>query len=98
MKTEFRGEIGHRPRPQHARMPRAPCARRVQVFLHAAVGVVDAAVQRQFRRALLERVDGNLLEQRDGIVVQLAPLAGTQLAEEAGRVRIPAPPQILRER
>ena len=41
----------------------------LQVLLQPAVGVVDAAVQRQLRRPLLELVDRDLLQQRDRVVV-----------------------------
>ena len=70
----------------------------LQILLHAAVGVVDAAVERQLGRALLDLVDRNLLQQRHRVVPELAPQHRIELAEQAGRVVVPAPPQILRER
>ena len=69
-----------------------------QVLLHPAIGVVDAAVQRQLGDALFELFDGDLLQQRDGVVAALAPEDGIQLAEQARRVVVPAPPEVLRER
>ena len=68
------------------------------MLLHAPVGVVDAAVQRQLRRARVQLVDRHALEERNGIVIDLAPEGGVELAKEAGRVVVPAPPEILRER
>ena len=50
------------------------------------------------RRALLELVDRNLLQQRDRVVVELAPQHRIELAEQARRVGVPAPPQVLRQR
>ena len=69
----------------------------LQVLLQPAVGVVDSAVERQLRRALLELLDGDLLEQGDGVVVERAPEHRIDLAEQAGRVGVPAPPEILRQ-
>ena len=60
VQSEFRGEIGHRTRPQNAGVPRAPGAVRLQILPLAAVGVVDSAVQHQFLRAALDRRQGNL--------------------------------------
>ena len=98
VEAEFRREIRDRPRPQHARVARAPGVRRGQVFLHAPVGVIDAAVQHELRRALFQRVDGNLLEQRHRIVADLAPEHRVDVAEQADRGFVPAPPEIARER
>ena len=98
VEAELGREVGDRARPQHAGVACAPGVRRVQILLHPAVGVVDAAVQRELRGPLLEFVDRDLLQQRHRIVVERPPQHGIELAEEAGRVRIPAPPQVLRER
>ena len=49
MQTKFGGEIRDWPRPQHSRMLGAPCPIRLQIFLLAAIGVVDAPMQHQFR-------------------------------------------------
>ncbi len=95
--AELRGEVRHRPRPEHARVTGAPGVLRVQVLLQPAIGVVDPAVQRQLRGPLLELVDRDLLEQRDGVVVERTPEDGIDLAKQAGRVRVPAPPEILRQ-
>ena len=69
VQPELGREVRDRPRPEHAGVPRAPGVLRAQVLLHPAVGVVDAAVQRELRRALLELVDRHLLQQRDRVVV-----------------------------
>src|ERR1035438_4825923 len=52
--SEFRGEIGHRTRPQDRGMPRSPGAVGLQIFLQPAIGVVNAAVQYKFRGATLQ--------------------------------------------
>ena len=49
-------------------------------------------------RPLLELVDRDLLQQRDRVVVELAPQHRIELAEQAGRVVVPAPPEVLRQR
>ena len=96
--AELRGEVRDRSRPEDARVPGAPGVGRVQILLKAAIGVVDAAVQRQLRGPFLELVDRDLLQQGHGIVVERAPEDRIELAKEAGRVGVPAPPEILRER
>ena len=94
VQPELGREVGDRPRPQHAGVALAPGVARPEVFLEAAVGVVDAAVQRQLRGALVDGRDRQLLQQRDRIVPETAPQAGIEVAEQAGRVLVPAPPQV----
>ena len=60
VQPELGGEIGDRARPQHAGVRRAPGAVGVQILLLAAVDIVDAAVQHQFRGAALDLVQRNL--------------------------------------
>ena len=98
VQAELGREIRDGSRPEHARVPRAPRARRREVLLHAAVRVVDAAVQHERRRALFEQRGRYLPEQRDGIVIERAPQRRIERAEEARRVVIPAPPHVARER
>ena len=57
VQAEFGREVRDRPRAEDAGMPAAPRVARAEILLHAPVGVVDAAVQRQLRRALLEMLD-----------------------------------------
>ena len=70
----------------------------MQVLLHAAIRVVDPAVEHELRRPILELVDRDLLQQRHRIVIELAPQHRIQLTKETGGFRIPAPPEVLRER
>jgi hypothetical protein len=78
-------------------MTRAPGVLRVHVLLQAAVGLIDAAVQRQLRRARLEHVDRNLLQQRDRIVMAGPPQQRIEVAEEARALVVPAPPEVARD-
>src|SRR5271154_773006 len=61
--AEFRGKIGDRMRPQDAGVPGSPSAVRLQIFLQAAIGVVDAAVQYEFGGASLQFRQGKLRQQ-----------------------------------
>ena len=54
VQPELGGKISHRPRPQHAGIGRAPGPVGIQILLLAAVDVVDAAMQDQFRCAALD--------------------------------------------
>ena len=98
VQAEFGGEVRDGPRAEDARVAPAPRVARAQILLHPPVGVVDAAVQGELRRALLEMLDGHLVEQGHGVVADLAPRHRIELAEERGRVGVPAPPQVLRQR
>src|SRR5437762_12109606 len=83
---------------QDARVPRSPGAVRAKILLLAAVRVIDPAVEHQFLGAALDSRQGNLCQQGDGIVIQLAPAYGIEVAEQAGGIMIPAPPQVSGER
>ncbi len=98
VQSEFGGKISDRPRPQHARIGRAPGAVRVQILLLAAVDIVDAAVQHQFRRAPLDLSQRHLAEQGDGILIELPPAGRIQIAKQADAVVVPAPPDVARQR
>ncbi len=83
VQAELGGKIGHRPRPQHAGVRGAPGAVRLEIFLLAAVGVVDPAVQHQFAGAALDAGQRHLAEQRDRIVVELPPARRIEVAKQA---------------
>src|SRR5207302_1773170 len=70
----------------------------LQIFLLAAVGVIDAAVQHQLAGPALQLSKGNLREQRDRIVVELPPAHRVQVAEEADGIVVPTPPEIASQR
>ncbi len=78
-------------------MARTPRVLGVQILLQSAVGVVDAAVEGELRRPLLEPFDRDLLQQGYRVVVERPPEHRIELAEEAGGIRVPAPPEILRQ-
>ena len=85
---------GHRPAERLA----VSACRCGEVFLHAAVGVIDATVQHQLRRALFQGRDRNLLQQCDRVVIDVAPQQRIDLAEQARGLVVPRPPEILRQR
>ena len=62
-------------------MPHAPGVRRLQVLVQPSIGVVDPAVKREAGYALLERLGGHALQQRDRIVSALAKLYGIDLPD-----------------
>jgi hypothetical protein len=79
-------------------VPSSPCLAVVgQIFALAAIRVVDAAVQHEFRRALFERSERNFAEHRNRIVIELAPGHRIDVAEQRRRIAVPAPPEIARE-
>ena len=73
VQAELRREVRHRPGAEHAGVTGAPRVLRRQVLLQPPVRLVDAAVQRQLRRAQLELIDRGALQQRDRIVIARAP-------------------------
>src|SRR5580658_7266108 len=79
-------------------MPGSPGTVGLQILLLAAVDVVNAAVQNQFRRAAFDLFQRNFAEHRNWILIQLPPAHGIQIAKKADAVVIPAPPQVARER
>jgi hypothetical protein len=60
---------------------RSPGAVGLQIFLQAAVGVVDAAVQNEFGGAGLELGQRKLGEQGNRILIELAPAERIEIAE-----------------
>ena len=46
----------------------------------------------------MERGERHLRQQRNRIVLELSPAGGIELAKEAGRIDVPTPPEISRER
>ena len=63
MQAELGGEVGHRPGPEHAGVPRSPCPARGQILAQPAVGVVDPRVQQTVGGAALERRQRHLRKQ-----------------------------------
>ena len=98
VQAELRREVRHRPGAEDAGVPRAPRVLRRQVFLQPPVGLVDAAVKRELRRAQLELIDRDALQQRQRIVIARAPHDRVQIAEQAGALVVPAPPQVPGDR
>ena len=65
VQAELRRKIGHRPRPQHAGVRGAPGAVGLQIFLLAAIRIVDAAVQHQLAGAPFEFAPEAFRESRE---------------------------------
>jgi len=80
--AKFSGEIGYRPRPQHARTARTPSMLGLLILAQAAVGVVDPAMQSEFSRARLQFRQWELVQQRNGTVIKLAPAVRIQIAKQ----------------
>ena len=78
VQAELGGEVGDGARAQDAGVGCAPGAVGVEVFLLAAVGVVDAAVEHVLGGASLDLFERHLVEQRDWILVGLAPASGVR--------------------
>jgi hypothetical protein len=55
-------------------------------------------VQGELGRALFEPGGRDLLEQGQRVVIEISPSRGIELAEQARGVRVPAPPEVLRQR
>ena len=98
MHAEFRGEISHGPRPQHAGVARTPGSLRVLILAQAAIGIVDPAMQDEFGGARFEFFQRILVQQRDRTVIELAPAQWIDIAEQAGGIVIPAPPHVAGQR
>ena len=94
VQAELGGKIGDGAGSQDAGIGGSPGAVGMEILLLAAVAVVDAAVQDEFRGAAFDFTEGNFTEQRDGILIQLAPANRIQIAKEADTVVVPAPPEI----
>ncbi len=82
VQAEFSGEVGDRARAEHAGIGCAPGAVFEQILLLAAVDVVDAAMKDEFGGAALDFAERHFVEQGDGVLIELAPADGVQIAEE----------------
>ena len=94
VQTELRGKIGNRVGPEHPGIHGAPGAVCPQVLLLAAVDIVDAAMQTEFGGAAFDFSHGHLVEQRDGILIQLPPAGGIEVAKQTDRLVVPTPAEI----
>ena len=89
VQPELGREIRDRPRAEHAGVTGAPRVLRVQVLLQAAIGMIDPPVQRELRRAHLELMHVDLLQQRNRIVI--APLPEHRDRDRETARRSPSP-------
>ena len=51
-------------------------------------------MQDEFGGAALDFAERHFIQQGDGILIELAPADGIEIAEEVGAVVIPAPPDV----
>jgi hypothetical protein len=70
----------------------------LQIFLLAAVSVVDPAMQHQLAGALLNDAQRQFMQQSHRILIQLRPALRRQIAKQAHAIVVPTPPQIARQR
>ncbi len=84
-------------RPQHAGILSTPGSIRFQIFQHAAIGVVHAAMEHDFGGAHFQLGERQLAQQSHWIVVELVPSRRIQIEEETRGVVVPTPPQIARQ-
>jgi hypothetical protein len=97
VETELRGEVGDGAGAKNAGISSAPGAVSLQIFLAAAVDVVDAAVEDQLGGSALDFAQRHLVKKSDGVLIEFAPANGVQVAEEVDAVLIPAPPDVAGE-
>ena len=98
VQTKLRGKIGNRAGPEHPGIHGAPGAVCPQIFLLAAIDIVDAAMQTEFGGAAFDFSQGHLVEQRDGILIELPPAGGIEIAKQADAVVVPTPAEIAGDR
>ena len=98
MQPERGREIDHRALVEVAAMDVAPAPLLAHILVQAAEGVVDAAVEHQFRGALFHLLRGDLVQEGDGVVLHLAPEMRIQVGEDADDLGMPRPPQVVRQR
>jgi hypothetical protein len=91
--AEFGRKISDGARAEDAGVAGSPSAVGAEIFLKTVISVVDAAVEDKFGGAGFQLGEGKFAEQRNRILVELAPALGIEVAEEAGGIVIPTPPQ-----
>ena len=97
MDSEFRGEIRHRAGAQGPCMNGAPGVIRAEILHLSAIGIVDATVETPFFYPSLKFRKRNLAQQRDRIVMELAPSNRIEVPKQRNGFRVPTPPEISRE-
>ncbi len=78
-------------------MDRAPTLGTLQILPKPAVGLVDAGLHLQVLHAARDLLGVHPLQQRHRIVVDEAPDLRVELAEDRPDVRLPGPPEVIRE-
>jgi hypothetical protein len=79
-------------------MPCSPGSVCRKILPLATVGVVDPAVQHQFPGTTLDLCQGDLPQERDGVVIELPPAHWIEVKEQSAGIVVPTPPQVSGER
>jgi hypothetical protein len=66
----------------------------LEIFLLAAIGVIDAAMQHELAGPAFQRRQRDLRQQRDGIVIEFSRPHRIQIAEKAGGFVVRDPPHV----
>ena len=100
VQSELSREVRDRARPQHAGVARAPGPIGFEVFELCAAGrcVIDPAMKHQFACSALDLRERNFAQHGHRIVIKLPPAHWIQVAEQAGRIVVPGPPDIAGQR
>ena len=94
---ELSRKIDDRLRAEHAGVDVAPRRFARQIFLEAAVGLVDSTVEHKLGCAGLQPLWRKLCQQCDWVVIELPPANRVELPKHIGHFRMPAPPQVSGE-
>ena len=95
MNAEFEREVGDGTRSENADVFACPKRAFRHVFLEAAIGDIDARLEREFHDALLEFFGRVFAQKRDQVVVQRSPPRGVDEPEHFVKHRTPAPPKVV---
>jgi len=97
VQSELGGEVGDRSRAQHTAHGVSPGAAIAQVFLELVECQIDAALQRRLVGAAQELLGRQFRQERDGVVVSLAPQVRVEIAEDRDHLGLPGPPEVRRQ-
>ena len=95
MQAEFCREIDNRPVIYIAAVYNAPGLVLFDIFIQPPEGMVDTAVEHQFGGAFLHLFRGDLLQEGDRVVLDLAPECWVQIREDADNLRMPCPLEVV---
>ena len=98
MQAKLGGEVGNRTGSQDACVTRAPSAVCFKILALPAVGVVNAAVEAPIHPRVRSSTDrGISVSSAMGLWLELPPADRIEVAEQAGGLLVPTPPEVARE-